>query len=46
MMGIALFVTLIAGAYPEIWIGGREGVGSRLLPSRPLPLPVPPLPSP
>ena len=33
------------GAYPEIWIrGGREGVGSRLLPSpfRPLPSPFPP----
>jgi len=31
-----------AGAYPEIWIRGREGVGSRPLPSLKLPsLPVP-----
>jgi len=30
------------GAYPEIWIGGgREEVGSRLLPSPRLPLPCP-----
>ena len=35
------------GAYPEIWIGGREGVGSRPLSSSRLPLPFPsPLPSP
>ena len=39
--------TALPGAYPEIWIRGGEGVGSRSLPSPgPPPLPFPSFPSP
>jgi len=37
-MGLRLLIFKLPGAYLEIWIGGgREWVGSRLLPSPPLP---------
>jgi len=37
----------MTGAYPEIWIRGREGVGSRPLPPlHPLRFTSPPFPSP